>query len=202
MNKLLLTLILVLGATRNYSQTGAQIGLSTLPVLDYLNAYPQNTIGGIALSGNFGCFFTKDVAFGVSPFMAVAKNDYNSPAFSSENDLLVYGLNTYLRYYFLNGKRHRLYSLCAAGVSHIMISSTSSGRPSWDKHVFTDGAISVMGGTGINYYLTGNFALELNVTYVALVNVFLSPPQIYFHTVAPTAGFQFFIDTRPSNQSR
>jgi hypothetical protein len=167
-----------------------QFGLSALPVFDVLRTFPDNKIAGLALTGNFGYFPIKNLSFGFVPYYAQASNSY--PLLTSDRetqDLKFYGLNTYLRYYFVCKKKYRLFTLTSVGFGNSQQKTSNpfllryNNRPTF---IFQLGA-------GINYMLAKKIALEFAIPYTYVKYISSDPNEVGFQTIVPTFGVQFFL---------
>jgi hypothetical protein len=176
------------------SQTAIQAGISALPVFDVLNLYPDNEISGAALSGNFGCFLTEDLGFGINPYYGQVSNFYNTDFHREKEELSLLGMNAYLRYYFISRKKFNAFAIVSAGFGNMRSTRTiltGSGPLADPKTVFNNSVLTFMAGAGVSYFLSRDIALELNIPYAYITHVAESPAP-YYQTVVPTFGLQFY----------
>jgi hypothetical protein len=170
-----------------------QIGASALPVFDAFNLFPKNQISGIAVMANLGYFPANDLVIGVSPYYAKVKNEYYYPqntTTKTKEEILLFGMNIYSRYYFLSNKRLSVYPEIAAGFGNL-VQKTISGSAYIKSSTQSSPAISFIGGLGLNCFITNTFSLELNAPYMYVKSV---TGPIEFKTFAPTIGFQLFFN--------
>jgi hypothetical protein len=196
MKKYLFTLIFLGAAFISLSQIekrSTQIGISALPVFDAFNLFPKNSISGVAVIVNLGYFPAQDLAVGISPYYAKVRNSYYYPQYSGTKnveDIQLFGMNIYTRYYFLSQKRISIYPLIAAGFGNIVLKKAVGGAVVQSSTTSAP-ALSFTGGLGLNCSLTQRIALELNAPYLYVKSV---TNTLEFKTFAPTLGFQFTFD--------
>src|ERR1017187_8382266 len=103
-----------LWAIHNMEQTTSQAGIAVLPVYDIFNVLPKNKISGFAISGNFGYLTVKNISVGINPYYSQPTNSYNNTPTISSNEqtqnIKLYGLNTYLRFYFIKKNKFLAYT--------------------------------------------------------------------------------------------
>lgn len=166
-----------------------QAGASFLPVYDVFKLFPNNKISGGAVSGNIGYFVLKNMSIGFNPYYAQVSNAYNTQgadAHRENQNSKLFGLNAYVRYYFLTRNKLSLYGLASGGFGSSIQKTSSSGNSSTnDKSICT-----LMTGLGVNYHITKRVALELNVPYTLLKYISTNSNNNNFQTVTPSLGVQ------------
>lgn len=182
---------------RGYCQlekTTNQVGVSALPIFDVLKLMPNNKISGMAVSVNLGYLAMKNMSIGIQPYYSQVSNSYTSPLGDKERqDIKLYGLNTYLRYYFVSKEKFLAYSLVSAGFGNSEQKTTNLDTQTLVKYSHTNKSVfTFMLGVGINYFVIKNLALELNVPYINVKYISTDPNDMRFQTIAPTIGLQFF----------
>jgi hypothetical protein len=198
MKKTLLTFILfsifILKGYCQLEKTTTQVGVSALPIFDVLKFFPDNKISGIAVTGNLGYLGMKNISVGIQPYYAQVSNSYPSGLFEKEKqEIKLYGLNTYLRYYFIRKEKFLAYSLASIGFGNSEQKTTKVSSLTLVKNSHTDKSVLIiMAGVGINYFIIENLALELNIPYFNVKYISTDPNDIRFQTIAPTIGLQFY----------
>ncbi len=189
---LLFAFISLYGFAYSQSTRGTyQAGISVLPIADFFNFFPDNTIKGAAVSINAGTFLFPGFAAGFNPFYATVSNAWQTPVSPSvsvaeEDHIRLYGLNAYIRYYLVNGKKVSFYVMLAGGFGNQAQQRVSSAQP-----VVNTSIITFMPGAGINLRITENVAAELNIPYIKVNESGTAWGDFIFHSVAPTLGLQF-----------
>jgi opacity protein-like surface antigen len=189
----LLSFIFIVNAFGQLEKKTNQMGISALPVFDVFNIFPNNKISGFAMTGNFGYFAVKNLSIGMQPYYAQVSNSYTSSLLQKENqEIKLYGLNTYVRYYFIKKEKFLTYSLASIGFGNsdqkttILSSPTFPSNPHYNKSTMV-----FMLGVGADYFIMNNLALEVNVPYFN-VKYFSTDPNMHFQTAVPTIGLQFY----------
>lgn len=180
-----------------YSQldkTNNQAGISTLPIFDVLKVFPKNKISGIAFSGNFGYFALKHMSIGIQPYYAQVSNVYTTSLLEEQKqNIKLYGVNTYLRYYFISIEKFSIYAIAGAGFGNSDQITTNLSPAAFSKNSHTDKSIfTSMLGVGINYFIVNNLALELIIPYINVKYISTGSNDMSFQTAAPTIGLQFY----------
>ncbi|MGQ0829247.1 MAG: outer membrane beta-barrel protein [Bacteroidota bacterium] len=195
-NHLFFFLLFSLFLLKGFSQiekTTTQVGVSVLPVFDILQLVPDNKISGLAVSGNIGYHTIKNMSVGINPYYAEVVNSYPSD-YSKERErqnIKLYGLNTYLRYYIINRAKFLAYSFISLGFGAFE-QKTFNASTRYLIETNINPVFILQGGIGINYFVTERLALELNIPYTYVNHISTNPDFSYFHTVAPTIGLQFY----------
>ena len=171
-----------------------QVGVSGLPIYDIFNFYPKNEISGGAISVNYGTFVSNKLCFGVNLFYAAYSNQYDTQAKDlhkqkQNNDLM--GLNTSLRYYCAIKKNFLVYGVISIGfgINKFQTTNLSTSLIVAKTH---EPIALLMAGLGINYFITKNFALELNVPYVFVNRFSYDPYAEHLNSILPTIGIQYY----------
>lgn len=195
-NRLLTAFFLSIAFYKSFCQvekTTTQFGLSGLPVFDVFGSLPENNIQGLALTGNFGYFPAQNLSFGMMPYYAQATNTYPVMASDKETqNIKLYGLNTYLRYYFLCEKSCRLFSVASAGFGNSQQKTTSANSLALTRDR-NEPTVTFQLGAGINYMLAKKIAVEFIIPYTYVKYISSDPAEVSFQTVLPTIGLQFFL---------
>ncbi len=175
-------------------KTTTQVGVSALPIFDVLKVFPDNKISGIAVTGNFGYLAIKNMSIGIQPYYAQVSNSYTSRLLEKENqEIKLYGLNTYLRYYFIRKEKFLTYSLASIGFGNSEQKTTNLSSLTLVKNSHTDKSVLIfMLGLGVNYFIIKNLAIELNIPYFNVKYISTDPNDLRFQTAAPTIGLQFY----------
>lgn len=186
---------LILPAKAQKLNAPLQAGVSALPIFDAFKLYPGNDISGLATTVNFGCFIFKNVSFGINPYYGKVTNGYSTAGMNphrEKQDLTLVGLNTYLRYYIINGRKFLFYSILSGGLAHLQTNTTNllTGQVI-ENYYSNEPAYTFQAGIGANYFITKNLSLELNLPYT-LLNYTAPNSEPYFQTLIPTFGLQFF----------
>ena len=195
-NRLLLAFLLSIAFYQGFCQVEkatTQFGLSGLPVFDVLKTLPDNKIQGLALSGNFGFFPVKNLSFGIMPYYAQVSNSYPIQVSDVETqDVKLYGLNTYLRYYFICRKNWRLFSLASAGFGNSQQRVIRANSLALNRY-YHDPTLTLQLGAGINYMFAKKIALEFTIPYTNVKYISSDPTEVSFRTIMPAIGMQFFL---------
>lgn len=194
MKKIIIVLICLYAftATAQIEKHSTQVGISALPVFDALGLFPRNEISGVAVIANVGYFPAKDLSVGISPYYAQVNNSYYYPQYSltkTTEDIKLFGMNIYSRYYILSKKRISVYPSLAAGFGNLIIREFVN-----NQHMPKDKSVPVLsftGGLGINCTITKLVSVELNLPYLYVKSV---TNNIEFKSFSPTLGLQFFFD--------
>jgi len=179
-------------------KTTTQVGIGALPIYDVFRLYPDNTLEGFGVSVNLGYFPIKRMSVGINPFYVQAANSYTyhyryNEIHTQREDMKIYGLNAYVRYYVITKNKIFIYPSLALGFG-----AAESTVRDIDANIFKERksapAFILALGLGFNYFITEKITLELHVPYVNIkyLTVDLIDPQ--FHTVAPTLGVQFHMN--------
>jgi opacity protein-like surface antigen len=175
-------------------KTTNQVGVSALPIFDVLKFFPDNKISGIAISGNLGYCTINRVSVGIQPYYAQVSNTYSNTLFERENQgIKLYGLNTYLRYYFISKEKFLIYSLASVGFGNSEQKTVNLSSQTFVKNSHSDKSVfTYMLGIGVNYFILKNIALELNIPYLNVKYISTDPNDNHFQTVAPSIGLQYY----------
>lgn len=170
-----------------------QIGISGLPVFDVLKFFPDNKISGVAVTGNLGYLGLKNTSVGIQPYYAKVSNIYTRLSKKEKQEIKLYGLNTYVRYYFIRKEKFLTYTSASLGFgnSEDRTIDLSSLIPIKNSQSNTSVFVAML-GAGLNYFIIKNLALELNVSYINIKYIATPPYNVRFQTVAPTIGLQFY----------
>ena len=176
-------------------KNSTQAGLSALPVFDVFKLVPDNKISGIALTGNYGFFAIKNMSIGIQPYYAQVSNSYTSKILEKENqEIKLYGLNTYLRYYFIRKEKFLTYALASIGFGNSDQKTTNLSSSAFVKNSHTDKSVLVsVLGIGANYFIMKNLAIELNVPYFNVKYISTDPNDMHFQSAVPTIGLQYYL---------
>ncbi len=175
-------------------KSSAQFGVSVLPVLDVFKVFPDNKISGFAVIGNIGFFPIKNLSAGIQPYYGQASNSYSSFFFEKENqEIKLYGLNAYLRYYFIRKQKFLAYSMASVGFGNSEQKTTLVSTVILVKSPINKSVLTGVFGAGIGYFIVKNLALELNIQYLNIKYFSADPADKSFHTIAPTVGVEFFL---------
>jgi opacity protein-like surface antigen len=196
----LIIILFVFVFYNGYSQlerTTSQVGISVLPIFDLLKFFPDNKIEGLATSVNLGYLTIKKLSVGINPYYAQVSNTYNTTISKANNKekqaIKLYGLNTYLRYYFISKEKFLAYSSLSLGFGNVEETTTDLSSLTLVKNSHTNKSVlTFLGGLGVNYFVIKNLALELNLSYINVKYISTNPHNINFQTVAPTFGVQFY----------
>lgn len=196
--KLSLIIISLAFLANAYSQTEKstkQAGISVLPIYDILNTYPDNKIAGGAVMGNFGFFVMNDLSIGLMPYYGQVSNKYNISTFDfheERQDISLYGLNTYMRYYFFKKKKVLVYASASFGFGNIHKQTTNLAIQSLVDYSESDDSVyTILAGLGVNYSLSPRISLELNIPYTVLRHISGQVNDSDFQTIAPMIGVQY-----------
>jgi len=183
---------------RGYSQvekTTTQAGIGVLPIFDVFKLFPDNKLSGLGVSVNFGYFAIKRMSIGINPFYVQASNEYSYSKYNiiqtERENIKIYGLNTYLKYYIISKNKLLVYPSLSLGFGAAEQRTINVNTKVLKSKESTPAFIFSL-GAGINYFITKQIALELNVPYINIkyLTTALIDPQ--FQTVAPTIGLQFY----------
>ncbi len=193
---IILSLVLLFNGFSQYEKSSIQVGISALPIYDVLNLFPDNQISGVVVMPNFGFFIMDKLSFGINPYYAKASNSYNSAAIDKHKEnqqISLYGLNAYLRYYFITKEKISFYAMFSNGFGDIEKKTTNLSTSAKVDNGYPNKAIyTAMLGVGIDYFVTKKIAIELNVPFIVMR--FFSPEQYdsNFNTIVPTLGLQIY----------
>jgi hypothetical protein len=188
-------------ADKAESSPRLQAGISGLPVYDFFNQQPQNKIRGAAIVGNFGCFLHPRISFGINPYFSKVLNSYTTGitvTHEEQQKISTFGLNTYVRGYFVALPRFSAFVICSAGFG-AMSRLTTSTDPLVDPNaprVETLPLASFFAGPGVSWNLTPHMAVELNLPLAVLYYLEDANKGRPLLTALPTLGLQFSIEKK------
>lgn len=198
--KLIAIIVFSLSFRNSFAQiekTATQVGISVLPILDVLKFFPENEIYGFAVAGNLGYLTINKLSIGIQPYYSKVSNSYSSTWYGGSvkehQQIQLYGLNTYLRYYFVSKEKFLTYAQGSAGFGNFEQKTSYASSLTYIKNSHTNKAVfTALFGVGASYFVSKNFAIELNVPYIYVNQISTNPYDKDFHSIAPTIGFQFY----------
>lgn len=195
--KILFAFLFTLYLLKGYSQIekhSTQAGIGFLPIFDAFKLFPENKLSGLGISANLGYFAIKKISIGINPFYGQAVNEYDYTQYNvirrKQENIKIYGLNAYLRYYIIAKNKFLAYPSLAIGFGAAeqrtidVESKVLTGKENAPAFIFSL-------GVGINYFITEKFALELHIPYINIKYLTTDVIDPQWQTIAPTIGFQF-----------